>query len=114
MARQALQEAYERAPSLDLLRARALLDGHDLSADPALLQHLQRQPTLGAAAALLQRPCRNGTSRGPGRAHGRRPRRPTLQRYRCAACGFEAQRYFWQCPGCLSWDSFPPERIEEL
>jgi lipopolysaccharide biosynthesis regulator YciM len=37
-----------------------------------------------------------------------------LQRYRCAACGFEAQRYFWQCPGCLSWDSFPPERIEEL
>jgi lipopolysaccharide biosynthesis regulator YciM len=42
------------------------------SADPALLQHLQRQPTLGAAAALLQRPCRNGTSRRPGRAHGRR------------------------------------------
>jgi lipopolysaccharide biosynthesis regulator YciM len=37
-----------------------------------------------------------------------------LQRYRCAACGFEAQRHFWQCPGCLSWDSFPQQRIEEL
>jgi lipopolysaccharide biosynthesis regulator YciM len=37
-----------------------------------------------------------------------------LQRYRCAACGFEAQRYFWQCPGCLSWDSYPPQRIDAL
>jgi len=36
------------------------------------------------------------------------------QRYRCAACGFEAQRYFWQCPGCLGWDTFPPQQIEEL
>ena len=37
-----------------------------------------------------------------------------LARYRCAACGFEAQGYFWQCPGCQAWDSFPPRRIEEL
>jgi lipopolysaccharide biosynthesis regulator YciM len=36
------------------------------------------------------------------------------QRYRCAACGFEAQHYFWQCPGCLGWDTFPPRTIEEL
>ena len=36
-----------------------------------------------------------------------------MQRYRCAACGFEAQRYFWQCPGCLSWDSFPPRHLDE-
>ena len=37
-----------------------------------------------------------------------------LQRYRCAACGFESQHYFWQCPGCLSWDSYPPRHVEEL
>ena len=37
-----------------------------------------------------------------------------LQRYRCAACGFEAQHWFWQCPGCQSWDSYPPIRVEEL
>ena len=37
-----------------------------------------------------------------------------LQRYRCAACGFEAQRHFWQCPGCLGWDTFPSQRIEDL
>lgn len=36
-----------------------------------------------------------------------------LDRYRCAACGFEATRYFWQCPGCHSWDSFPPRRLVE-
>jgi lipopolysaccharide biosynthesis regulator YciM len=36
-----------------------------------------------------------------------------LQRYRCAACGFEARHWFWQCPGCLSWDSYPPRRLEE-
>jgi lipopolysaccharide assembly protein B len=37
-----------------------------------------------------------------------------LKRYRCAACGFEASNYYWQCPGCQAWDSYPPERIEEL
>jgi lipopolysaccharide biosynthesis regulator YciM len=34
-------------------------------------------------------------------------------RYRCAACGFETQRHFWQCPGCLSWDSFPARCVDE-
>lgn len=36
-----------------------------------------------------------------------------LDRYRCAACGFEASRHFWHCPGCHSWDSFPPRRLVE-
>lgn len=42
-------------------------------------------------------------------AQGARPQ----QRYRCLACGFESTRYLWQCPGCLTWDSMPPQRIEE-
>ena len=37
-----------------------------------------------------------------------------LKRYRCAACGFEAQHHFWHCPGCQAWDSYPPRRVEEL
>jgi lipopolysaccharide biosynthesis regulator YciM len=37
-----------------------------------------------------------------------------MQRYRCAACGFEARNYFWQCPGCQGWDTYPPRRIEDL
>ena len=32
---------------------------------------------------------------------------------RLAACGFEVQQYFWQCPGCLAWDSYPPRRVED-
>ena len=36
-----------------------------------------------------------------------------LQRYRCAACGFESQHYFWQCPGCQGWDTYPPRRLED-
>ena len=42
------------------------------------------------------------------------PRRKPLQRYRCAACGFEAHHYFWQCPGCQGWDTYPPRRMEAL
>jgi lipopolysaccharide biosynthesis regulator YciM len=43
----------------------------------------------------------------------RRAAKP-LHRYRCAACGFEAEHYFWQCPGCLGWDTYPPQRLEDL
>ena len=28
--------------------------------------------------------------------------------YRCGDCGFAARRFYWQCPGCHSWDSFEP------
>ncbi|WP_374674236.1 lipopolysaccharide assembly protein LapB [Ideonella sp.] len=110
-----LQAAYEQAPGLDLLRALARLDGHELSAEPRLLPHLRQQPTLSAAQAMLARPLADwptGTAQAVGEAVARAAR--PQQRYRCAACGFEAQRYFWQCPGCLSWDSFPPRRVEEL
>jgi lipopolysaccharide biosynthesis regulator YciM len=37
-----------------------------------------------------------------------------MARYRCAACGFESQRWFWQCPGCLGWDTFPTQRLQDL
>lgn len=37
-----------------------------------------------------------------------------LARYRCSKCGFRAREFHWQCPGCSSWDSYPPRRIEEL
>ncbi len=37
-----------------------------------------------------------------------------LARYRCGKCGFRAREYHWNCPGCTSWDSYPPRRIEEI
>lgn len=33
-------------------------------------------------------------------------------RYRCAECGFAGQTWFWQCPGCKSWDSFKPQFVD--
>lgn len=37
-----------------------------------------------------------------------------LSRYRCASCGFEAAHYYWQCPACTQWETYPPKRLEEL
>lgn len=37
-----------------------------------------------------------------------------FSRYRCASCGFEAARYYWQCPACTRWETYPPKRLEEL
>ncbi|MBQ0961775.1 lipopolysaccharide assembly protein LapB, partial [Ideonella sp. 4Y11] len=113
-ARQRLSEAYQRAPSLPLLRALARLDGAELADAPGLLPHLTAQPTLSAALGVLSRPVEqwDAASAQAVREAVARAAKP-LQRYRCAACGFEAQRHFWQCPGCLSWDSFPPRMLEE-
>ena len=114
-ARSALMQAWEQTPSLDLLRALAKLDEASLADSPRLLTHLQAHPTLSAAQALLARPATawDEAAATAVRAAVDRAAKP-LQRYRCAACGFEAQRYFWQCPGCLGWESFPPRHLEEL
>ena len=37
-----------------------------------------------------------------------------LDRYTCRTCGFQAKRYYWQCPGCNSWETYKPRRMEEL
>lgn len=37
-----------------------------------------------------------------------------LSRYRCTHCGFEAHQYYWQCPACTHWETYPPKRLEEL
>jgi lipopolysaccharide biosynthesis regulator YciM len=107
-----LRAAQQQQPSLDLLRAIALLDAD--AAREGLAQQLAAHPTLGTAAAVLAAPgpIDDEPTRGQLRATVERSARP-LQRYRCAACAFEAQQHFWQCPGCLSWDSYPPLRIDE-
>jgi lipopolysaccharide biosynthesis regulator YciM len=111
----ALKALHERQPSIDLLHAMALLDASPYTTRQRLSEHLASQPGLSAALDLLQQPAEawSGEALQGVRQAVARAARP-LQRYRCAACGFEAQHYFWQCPGCLSWDSYPPVRIEEL
>jgi lipopolysaccharide biosynthesis regulator YciM len=120
-ARATIERRMKEQPSVDLLHAMRLLDGAlptqptvpDVGERAQSLLHVQ--PTLSAALAVLDAPM-NGNDEQALRdvreavALAARP----LQRYRCAACGFEAPQHFWQCPGCLSWDTFPAQRIEEL
>ncbi len=114
-AQAALAPLFAQQPSLDLLRALAALQGTPPGASPLLMDLLREQPSLSAALELLDTPRDSwpDAARQSVRDAVARAARP-LQRYRCAACGFEAQRHFWQCPGCLGWDTFPPQRIEEL
>ena len=115
-ALQRLQTLYARAPAMDLLDALALLDPPPKAQRERLLAQLREHPTLSAAQALLGQqgdaPFNATETKALRDAVGRAAQ--PLQRYRCAACGFEAQHYFWQCPGCLSWDSYPPQRLEDL
>ncbi|KRH78635.1 lipopolysaccharide regulatory protein [Ferrovum sp. JA12] len=30
--------------------------------------------------------------------------------YQCHTCGFKAKTYFWHCPACAGWDTYPPKR----
>jgi lipopolysaccharide biosynthesis regulator YciM len=126
-----LRDSYEQTPSLDLLEALIAADAPppldvDTPARPAAsggptagarawyAHHLQREASLVAASRWL-----SGEAFAQEQLHAPVQRaldqaaRPLL-RYRCAACGFEAQRHFWQCPGCQAWDSYPPRRVEEL
>jgi lipopolysaccharide assembly protein B len=113
-----LQALYRRAPTMDLLAAIATLDPAPAAQRRRLLTHLQEQPTLSAAQELLRQSTAEQAALDSAETQSlstavSRAAKP-LQRYRCAACGFEAQHYFWQCPGCLSWDSYPPQRLEDL
>lgn len=115
-AHEALSGALQRLPAVELLKALQALEANDTEARlPRLLTQLKQQPTLSAAQLLLELPAEALTDEAwtalrETVALAAKP----LQRYRCAACGFEAQHYFWQCPGCLSWDSYPTQRIDSL
>jgi lipopolysaccharide biosynthesis regulator YciM len=109
-----LQASYAQAPSLDVLEGIVALQPDVASAHAWYLKHLEREPSLVAASkwvagdALVRADVQPHLQRALD--HAAKP----LTRYRCAACGFEANQHFWQCPGCQSWDSYPPRRVEEL
>lgn len=113
-----LEAQYRRHPGMALLQAIALLEPAPETQRQRLAEHLRVEPALSAATQLLQQshalqqPLGEEEAQLVGAALQRAVR--PLQRYRCAACGFESQHYFWQCPGCLNWDSYPPRHVEEL
>ena len=115
-ALQRLLERHGQMPTLDLLEAIGLLDLSPAHQRERLLAQLNSHPTLSAVQAFLTQPDAGTLSVPETKALRDAIGRAALplHRYRCAACGFEAQHYFWQCPGCLSWDSYPPQRLEDL
>ncbi|OIQ99717.1 lipopolysaccharide regulatory protein [mine drainage metagenome] len=36
-----------------------------------------------------------------------------VARYRCDDCGFKARQFYWRCPACGGWETYPPRRTEE-
>jgi lipopolysaccharide biosynthesis regulator YciM len=84
-----LREALARSPSLLGLETLIELRKQAGSADPATSD-------VTLAGTLIQKQAAR------------------LSRFVCGHCGFKARRFYWQCPGCHRWDSYPPRRTEAL
>jgi len=118
---EALERVQREHPSIDaftaLVDARVARDGGEqavqwaeqaLRASPSLLG---LDKLLSMKAALLDDGERTEIELAQQliRAQARR-----LSRYVCSNCGFKANRFYWQCPGCNRWDTYAPKRSEEL
>ncbi len=112
----------ERYPSLDLLDTvfQYTLEAKGAEAAYKLVRdELRRNPTLLGLDRLLEaqivadaHPERRRDLelvRNLVHSHTRR-----LARYRCENCGFKARQFYWHCPGCGGWESYPPRRTEEF
>jgi lipopolysaccharide assembly protein B len=116
-----LKNYLAEAPSIDLLevvfKAVLELDGVD-AANQLVSDELRRTPTLLGLDKLLEarlmdaRPeVRPELSLVKNLVHGYAQK---LARYQCTHCGFKARQFYWQCPGCSHWETYPPRRTEEL
>jgi lipopolysaccharide biosynthesis regulator YciM len=118
----ALLRAYlERYPSLDLLDSVYQLELEEEGDDAAyrLVQaELQRNPSLlglekliGARLPLTSHENRVDLELARTIVQGYTRR---LARYRCDHCGFRARQFYWRCPACGGWETYPPRRTEEF
>ncbi len=109
------------APSIDLLdvvfKTLVDLDGID-TAYQLVSAELRRTPTLLGLDKLIEaRMMTSPTEVRPELSmvkdlvHGYALK---LARYQCGKCGFKARQFYWQCPGCKQWETYPPRRTEEL
>jgi len=112
----------ERYPSLDLLDTvfQTTMESRGAEAAYKLVRdELRRNPTLLGLDRLLEaqivadaHPERRRDLelvRNLVHSHTRR-----LARYRCEECGFKARQFYWHCPACGGWESYPPRRTEEF
>ena len=111
-----LETSYAKTASLDLLNAIVILRKAqgDANTGGLFAKHLEREPSLVAATQWIANEKFEHEEFHPQVQRALERAAKPLQRYRCAACGFEASQHFWQCPGCQAWDSYPARRVEEL
>ena len=116
-----LKSYLSEASSVDLLevvfKAVLELDGVE-AANQLVSDELRRTPTLLGLDKLLearlmkaQPEVRPELSLVKNLVHGYAQK---LARYQCSHCGFKARQFYWQCPGCSQWETYPPRRTEEL
>jgi lipopolysaccharide biosynthesis regulator YciM len=103
---------FDGAPSEELaglvLQRLSAQGNHEMALQFAR-QALIRLPRLSVAAGLLT----SRSKSGPADADLNNVA-PLLagavareRRYECSHCGFRAQQFFWQCPGCKQWETLP-------
>ena len=111
-----LEAAYVKTASLDVLNAMVRLRAANGETNTSqwYAKHLEREPSLVAATQWIANEKFENEQFHPQVQRALERAAKPLQRYRCAACGFEASQHFWQCPGCQAWDSYPARRVEEL
>ncbi|MCL2523717.1 MAG: lipopolysaccharide assembly protein LapB [Betaproteobacteria bacterium] len=111
----------ERYPSLDLLDVvyqLVLEDEGNEGAYRLVRAELQRNPTLlgleklmNARLPLATPELRPDIELAKSIIQGYTKR---LSRYRCDNCGFKARQFYWRCPACGGWETYPPRRNEEF
>jgi lipopolysaccharide biosynthesis regulator YciM len=116
-----LKSYLAQASSIDLLEVvyKGVLELHGVEAAKELVvEELRRTPTLMGLdklleARLIDAPANvvSELSLVKNLVHGYTQK---LARYQCGQCGFKARQFYWQCPGCSRWESYPPRRTEEL
>jgi lipopolysaccharide assembly protein B len=123
-ARQALtllDDWLERYPSLDLLEtAFALcleLDGVE-AAQALARRELKRSPSILGVDKLLEAQVMSAPPEQQSDLQLMKSlvhqHSTKMSRYACENCGFKARQFFWRCPGCGGWETYPPRRAEEI
>lgn len=116
-----LRGYLERHSSLDLLDSVVAIEqelGGDEAAYAMIRDELRRNPTLLGLDKLLESQIRfapverrSDLELIKNLIHGHTRK---VARYRCDSCGFKARQFYWRCPACGGWETYPPRRTEEF
>ncbi|MCS6764600.1 MAG: lipopolysaccharide assembly protein LapB [Candidatus Protistobacter heckmanni] len=90
-ATEAVRKALAASPGVATLAALCESKLQEFKQDPGKPRALE-MPEIELAAKLL------------------RQQASEHARYTCRDCGFRARLFYWQCPGCSRWETYPPVR----